>query len=129
MATTQNLVQNNPVTVCVRTRPASVIASELNVDTKAHVRISCKYLYALWKLQMPSVFTYAVYIMTNQTIEIEAQKSKGSVDNKQKKWLFKYNQVMHMASQDTVYEGHCATVVNSVLEGRNGILNNKTFST
>ena len=123
MATTQNLAQNNPVTVCVRTRPASVIASELTVDAEANVRILCRYMPVSWRTQMHSVLKYIAYVMANQTIGIVAKKSEDSVDNKQKNWLFKYNRVMHMVSQDTVYEGHCATVVNSVLEGRNGVVN------
>lgn len=46
----------------------------------------------------------------------------GVVSNKQDSWSFKYHDVLHNASQDTVYDTLASEIVRGVITGTNGTI-------
>lgn len=82
------------VRVCVRTRPSPSFAEE-------NVKID----------------------LENQTIQVHQPKTKNQIiNNQQEDWSFKFDSVLHNATQEQVYDQCAKDVVDSVLEGYNGTL-------
>ncbi len=46
----------------------------------------------------------------------------GAPSNKQENYSWRFHDIMHNASQDTVYETLCADVVSSAVAGTNGTI-------
>jgi len=84
------------VKVCIRTRPtANFAGKELNID------------------------------QDNNTICVDAgggPHEDGTPYNRQDNYKFKYHQILHNASQETVYASLTADVVQSVMDGVNGTI-------
>ena len=53
------------------------------------------------------------------TVKLPKNKAHGS-DNQQDSWTYRYDAVLHNASQETVYKERVTPLVRSVLEGYNG---------
>eukprot|EP00002_Diphylleia_rotans_P005576 TRINITY_DN1474_c0_g1_i4.p1 TRINITY_DN1474_c0_g1~~TRINITY_DN1474_c0_g1_i4.p1 ORF type:complete len:689 (-),score=135.14 TRINITY_DN1474_c0_g1_i4:497-2563(-) len=85
----------SPIRVCVRTRPTANFAKEsITIDPE------------------------------KKTINIHVGRSEesGFVNNQQEDWNFRYDGILHNASQEKVYDDIGREVVNSVLEGYNGTI-------
>ncbi|KAI9184151.1 hypothetical protein H9P43_003204 [Blastocladiella emersonii ATCC 22665] len=55
-------------------------------------------------------------------IHVPKQEDAGYINNQHQDWSFKFDKVMHVASQDSVYDECAAPIVRSVLDGYNGTL-------
>lgn len=86
----------NPVKVCIRTRPtANYAQKELQIDQEAN------------------------------TITVDAGSGPhedGTPYNRQDNYKFKYHQILHNASQETVYARLTSDVVQQVMDGVNGTI-------
>ncbi len=91
----QGIMKKNPVKVCLRTRPTANFAQDQMVIDQDQNTI---------------------------TINSGHVASDGGPSNKKESWQFKYHQVLHNASQETVYETITRDVVQGVVEGINGTI-------
>lgn len=54
------------------------------------------------------------------TLKQDKDEKYGSVNNQTDIWKFKFEQILHNASQDETYEASASEIVQSVVEGYNG---------
>lgn len=50
------------------------------------------------------------------------EESQGTINNQQESWKFKYNKILHNASQEDVFDYCARPVISSIVEGYNGTL-------
>ena len=56
-----------------------------------------------------------------QEVLVHKEKADhGSVNNQQDNWKFKFDTILHNATQDDVYDVSAASIVQSVVSGYNG---------
>lgn len=93
------------VKVVVRTRPTTSFAQHL-IDVKDGVKVQ-----------------YHIHSFTKKTINIIIpRKTKSYVDNQRTNYSFKFDNVLHNASQEAVYDHTASDVVYSCMEGFNGTI-------
>ena len=56
----------------------------------------------------------------NIDVHIPKDASQGMINNQQDSWKFKFDGILHNASQDAVYDKAAREIVSSVVEGYNG---------
>jgi kinesin family protein 6/9 len=55
-------------------------------------------------------------------IHIPKDAEGGHINNQQENWDFKFDKILHNASQETVYEDSAVPIVKTLLDGYNGTL-------
>ena len=91
------------VKVVVRTRPTSNFASK--------------------NLQIDQIQNVSHLLLTFQkaiTVQIPKKEEGGAVNNQQEQWRFRFDKILHNASQDEVFDNCTRDIVKSVVEGFNG---------
>ena len=54
------------------------------------------------------------------TVNIQKKEEGGAVNKQQEQWRFRFDKILHNASQDDVYDSCARDIVKSVAEGFNG---------
>ena len=102
-------------------------------------RLALTYYYLVWTFWMGESMNIHIEWMymidecelcwSVQSIGIHIKKSEdgGYINNQQDRWEFKFDGILHNASQEAVYDVSAATIVNGLFEGYNGNINNRTI--
>ncbi len=70
------------------------------------------------------IITIPLYSLKSIHIHIPKNSESGFINNQQEDWDFKFDQILHNASQECIFDECGAPILKSLIDGYNGILYN-----
>lgn len=111
------MVEKESIKVVIRTRPTPDFASKnINIDQNTQVSTFIQHL------KENHCYNFKLLCCQTVTLSMAKDGNQGLVNNQKEQWTFKFDKIMHNASQEEVFEYCAQQAVHKVVDGFNGTI-------